>query len=100
MRKTSQADRRLTLSIILSILGPSRMRGTSIRGSWRQPPARDEEKIMKRSVERTLATHVGSLPRSPVLLRLLDALEKGQPTEKADFQREVDPSLSAIVREQ
>src|ERR1700733_61285 len=55
---------------------------------------------MKKSVERTLTTHVGSLPRSAVLLRLLDALEKRQPIEKADFQREVDSSLAAIVREQ
>ena len=55
---------------------------------------------MKKSVERTLTTHVGSLPRSAVLLRLLDALEKRQPIEKADFQREVDTSLAAIVREQ
>ena len=30
---------------------------------------------MKTSVERTLTTHVGSLPRSAPLLRLLDALE-------------------------
>jgi 5-methyltetrahydropteroyltriglutamate--homocysteine methyltransferase len=55
---------------------------------------------MKKSVERTLTTHVGSLPRSAALLRLLDALESRRPVEAADFQREVDTSLAAIVRDQ
>jgi 5-methyltetrahydropteroyltriglutamate--homocysteine methyltransferase len=55
---------------------------------------------MKKSVERTLTTHVGSLPRSAALLRLLDALESGRPVGKGEFQNEVETSLAAIIRHQ
>ena len=55
---------------------------------------------MKRSTERILTTHVGSLPRSAALLSLLDALEKRQRVDQAEFRREVGASLAAIIRSQ
>lgn len=55
---------------------------------------------MKKSVERILTTHVGSLPRSAALLSLLDALEKRQRVDSAEFRREVGTSLAAIIRSQ
>jgi len=55
---------------------------------------------MKKSVERILTTHVGSLPRSGTVLGLLDALEKRQQVDKAEFRREVGASLAAIIRSQ
>ena len=38
---------------------------------------------MKRSVDRILTTHVGSLPRPPDLLEFLEARETGRPVEQA-----------------
>ena len=37
--------------------------------------------IMKRSTERILTTHAGSLPRPPELLRLLNERAEGRPVD-------------------
>jgi 5-methyltetrahydropteroyltriglutamate--homocysteine methyltransferase len=50
---------------------------------------------MKRSNERILTTHVGSLPRPPDLLEFLEAREAGRPIEQAAF----DACLSDAVRQ-
>src|SRR5215831_14505009 len=50
---------------------------------------------MKRSVDRILTTHVGSLPRPPDLLEFLEARETGRPFEQAAF----DARLAQAVRD-
>src|SRR5262249_8752629 len=43
---------------------------------------------MKHSDERILTTHVGSLPRNPVLTDLLIRDEAGEPVDKAELARQ------------
>jgi 5-methyltetrahydropteroyltriglutamate--homocysteine methyltransferase len=50
---------------------------------------------MKRSTERILTTHAGSLPRPADVLEMLRADEQGEP-----FERGVREAVAAIVREQ
>src|SRR6516225_8810257 len=55
---------------------------------------------MKRSVDRILTTHVGSLPRPPDLLEFLEARETGRPFEQAAFDACLAASVDEIVRKQ
>ena len=55
---------------------------------------------MKRSVDRILTTHVGSLPRPPDLLEFLEARETGRPVEQAAFDGCLAASVHEIVRKQ
>ena len=41
---------------------------------------------MKRSTERILTTHVGSLIRPPALIEFLRAQQEGRPIDEAAFQ--------------
>ena len=50
---------------------------------------------MQRSTDRILTTHVGSLPRPPELLALLEARERGELIDEEAFARR----LSVAVRE-
>ena len=50
---------------------------------------------MKRSTDHILTTHVGSLPRPPDLLAMLEARETGQGFDEARFEAR----LAAAVRE-
>ena len=40
---------------------------------------------MKRSTQRMLTTHVGSLPRPPDLLQMIQAKERGEPLDIEAF---------------
>ena len=55
---------------------------------------------MKRSTERILTTHVGSLPRPPDLLEFLEAREVGRPVEQAAFDACLSSSVHDVVRKQ
>jgi 5-methyltetrahydropteroyltriglutamate--homocysteine methyltransferase len=54
---------------------------------------------MKRSEERILTTHVGSLPRPKELLELSSFL-KGQPADRAEYLRRTKVAIAETVREQ
>ena len=55
---------------------------------------------MRRSVDRILTTHTGSLPRPQSLVELLLARESGQPVDAAALESEVRSAVSGIVARQ
>ena len=55
---------------------------------------------MKRSTERILTTHTGSLPRPPDLLEMLLLKEEGQQVDRAAFDKRVGTAVSEAVRQQ
>ena len=55
---------------------------------------------MKRSTERILTTHCGSLARPQDLLEIMRAKEHGQPYDHAGFTVRVRSAVAEIVRQQ
>jgi len=55
---------------------------------------------MKRSTERFLTTHTGSLPRPPDLIRTMFAKEEGVPVDPAALERRVAEAVAEVVRRQ
>jgi 5-methyltetrahydropteroyltriglutamate--homocysteine methyltransferase len=55
---------------------------------------------MKRSTERFLTTHTGSLPRPEDLIRAMYAKEEGVPVDPAALERRVASAVEEIVRKQ
>src|SRR5579885_1553737 len=55
---------------------------------------------MKRSTERILTTHTGSLPRPPDLQTLLFARESGEPIDLPAFAEQVRAAVNETVRKQ
>ena len=55
---------------------------------------------MKRSTERILTTHVGSLIRPPALIEFLRAKQERQADDEAAFKRASRPRVAEIVRQQ
>ncbi|MBI1736198.1 MAG: cobalamin-independent methionine synthase II family protein [Candidatus Rokubacteria bacterium] len=55
---------------------------------------------MRRSDERILTTHVGSLPRPPALRELLIRQERGEPVDAAELARQTGSAVRAVVRRQ
>ena len=55
---------------------------------------------MKRSTQRILTTHVGSLPRPPDLLEMIQAKERGEPFDGAAFASRVKSAVAEAVRKQ
>src|SRR5215470_18144681 len=55
---------------------------------------------MKRSDERILTTHVGSLPRNAVLSDLLIRDEAGEAVDKAKLARQSEAAVRHVVTEQ
>jgi 5-methyltetrahydropteroyltriglutamate--homocysteine methyltransferase len=55
---------------------------------------------MKRSTQRILTTHVGSLPRPPDLLQMIQAKERGEPLDAGAFARRVASAVAEVVRKQ
>ena len=53
---------------------------------------------MKRSTERILTTHVGSLPRPADLLEMNDARASGRPIDPAAWSARVKTAISEVVR--
>jgi 5-methyltetrahydropteroyltriglutamate--homocysteine methyltransferase len=55
---------------------------------------------MKRSTDRILTTHTGSLPRPGDLLAMIDARERGVPYDEQALQHRVRTAVADIVRQQ
>jgi 5-methyltetrahydropteroyltriglutamate--homocysteine methyltransferase len=55
---------------------------------------------MKRSTDRILTTHVGSLIRPPALREFLAAKEAGEPFDKAAYAKCLKDSVAQVVRKQ
>ena len=55
---------------------------------------------MKRSTERFLTTHTGSLPRPPDLIRMMYAKEEGVPVDPAALSQRVADAVGEVVRKQ
>ncbi len=55
---------------------------------------------MKRSVDRILTTHVGSLPRPDDMLPMLSAKMRGEPVDEQAFSARLRGAVMDIVREQ
>jgi 5-methyltetrahydropteroyltriglutamate--homocysteine methyltransferase len=55
---------------------------------------------MKRSSERFLTTHTGSLPRPDDLVRVMFAKEEGIPVDGAALAARIAAAVSGIVRQQ
>src|SRR5512144_897925 len=55
---------------------------------------------MKRSTERFLTTHTGSLPRPEDLIRAMYAKEEGVPVDPAALERRVASAVEEVVRKQ
>jgi 5-methyltetrahydropteroyltriglutamate--homocysteine methyltransferase len=55
---------------------------------------------MKRSVDRFLTTHTGSLPRPPDLVQMMFAKEEGVPVEPGALARRIRASVAEVVRAQ
>jgi 5-methyltetrahydropteroyltriglutamate--homocysteine methyltransferase len=55
---------------------------------------------MKRSSERILTTHVGSLPRPDDAVALLLRKDRGEPYDQAEFERVIRRSVADIVKRQ
>jgi 5-methyltetrahydropteroyltriglutamate--homocysteine methyltransferase len=55
---------------------------------------------MKRSTDRILTTHVGSLIRPPALREFLAAKEAGEPFDQAAYAKRLKESVAQIVRKQ
>ncbi len=55
---------------------------------------------MKRSAEKILTTHVGSLARPESLVPLLRLKERGQPYDREELSRQVREAVAEVVRKQ
>jgi 5-methyltetrahydropteroyltriglutamate--homocysteine methyltransferase len=55
---------------------------------------------MQHSSERILTTHVGSLPRPPDLLAMIQTKERGEPVDTAAFEARVTGAVAEVVRRQ
>ena len=55
---------------------------------------------MRRSTERILTTHTGSLPRPGALLDLLKAKDEGQSVNASQFERATADATKEVVRKQ
>src|SRR5919108_4635261 len=55
---------------------------------------------MRRSSERVLTTHVGSLIRPEALLPFIRAKQAGQPYDQAAYQKCLSDSVAQVVRRQ
>lgn len=55
---------------------------------------------MKRSTERFLTTHTGSLPRPPELIKAMFAKEEGVPVDPSALERRIAAAVAEVVRKQ
>src|SRR5260370_1798992 len=58
------------------------------------------ETVMKRSTDRILTTHAGSLPRPPDLLAMGEAMQDGKPADAAAYDARLAQAVDIVVREQ
>jgi 5-methyltetrahydropteroyltriglutamate--homocysteine methyltransferase len=55
---------------------------------------------MKRSTDRILTTHVGSLVRTPEIIEAMIARTNGQPVDEADYAQKLRTGVAEVVRKQ
>src|ERR671931_512220 len=55
---------------------------------------------MKRSIDRILTTHAGSLVRPREIVDIMRQVEAGQPYDTATLNRLLTPAVAAVVRQQ
>src|SRR5437667_11190047 len=55
---------------------------------------------MKQSTQRILTTHVGSLPRPPDLLAMIQAKEQGEPFDAGSYANRVKGAVAEVVKQQ
>ena len=55
---------------------------------------------MKRSADRILTTHVGSLPRPADLLEMMDAREKGSGSDPKAYEQRLRAAVAEVVNKQ
>src|SRR3989454_11887978 len=55
---------------------------------------------MKRSTDRILSTHVGSLARPEALIPILRSMERGQPYDRETYTKLVRDAVTDVVRKQ
>jgi 5-methyltetrahydropteroyltriglutamate--homocysteine methyltransferase len=55
---------------------------------------------MKRSTDRILSSHIGSLPRTPEALAVLDARNRGGDVSDTEFKAVVSKAVDQVVRRQ
>ena len=55
---------------------------------------------MKRSTDRILTTHAGSLPRPADLLAMGEAMQDGEPVDAAAYEARLAQAVDIVVREQ
>ena len=60
----------------------------------------ERPRIVKRSTERILTTHTGSLPRPPDLTAMLESMDAGSALDPAAFDGRVRRAVTDIVRQQ
>src|SRR5262249_39028179 len=58
------------------------------------------EGAMKRSDDRILTTHVGSLVRTPEIIDVMRRIETGEPYDAERFSEDLRAGVSQVVREQ
>jgi 5-methyltetrahydropteroyltriglutamate--homocysteine methyltransferase len=61
---------------------------------------RERPRAVKRSTERILTTHTGSLPRPPDLTAMLESMDAGNALDPAAFDGRVRRAVADIVRQQ
>jgi len=59
-----------------------------------------EERRLKKSTERFLTTHTGSLPRPDDLIKIMFAKEEGLPIERAALEARIRSAVAEVVRKQ
>src|SRR5205823_4113965 len=86
--------------------GTARREGRRAVASWRPPLRQGITSVsfwrhgMKRSTDRILTTHTGSLPRAADLATMLESLDTGAPLDAAAFDARVRRAVADIVRQQ
>src|SRR5438552_3675454 len=55
---------------------------------------------MRRSTDRILTTHVGSLHRAPKILEMLTARDRGETIDRAAFDAAATEAVAGVVRRQ
>src|SRR5260370_41223140 len=80
------------------------MRGREGRGQEtrirKKQQQKQREPTLKRSSDRILTTHVGSLPRPPDLLDVVQAKEQGKPVDENAHAVRLRAAVGEIVRKQ
>ncbi len=76
----------------------ARIRSECVRGDCQYQEQRNIH--MKRSTERVLTTHAGSLPRPETVAQLMIAREQGQPVDAAALDESVGKAVADVVAQQ